>query len=167
MNKYMNDLPNQLAYMTFSFCNFIYFDQCYLIFWGRRRRLHFSRISRWVFWKLFTHTLFWYFCTHPIETYHLYWSFSSELSRSFSAHGHPVLFPRRLTSMDGIICSSWALATWRTSSKILRRCLGFLHKDSNFAVAVLHYLRSPFISSIYHLHLILLENEGRTVFHCC
>lgn len=52
----MDDLSNHVAYLTFSCCSFTYFDQCYLIFWGRKMRLHSSR--NWVgFFENYTHSL--------------------------------------------------------------------------------------------------------------
>ena len=57
INKYLNDPPNQLAYLTLFRCSFTYFDQCYSTFWGRMMRLYSSRISEWVFFFNYTHSL--------------------------------------------------------------------------------------------------------------
>lgn len=53
MNTWTKDLPNQLAYLTFSCCSFTYFDPWYFIFWGGGR-LHSSRISGRALRKLYT-----------------------------------------------------------------------------------------------------------------
>lgn len=129
----MNHLSNHLAYLTPSCCSFSHFNQCYLIFCGRRRKLYSSRNSEWAFVFCFLITIY---ILRP--TPHSDMFASLPLKLTICAGCSPVNCPDCSAHyMDCITCAPLGLPMWGTSPEIWRKV-----SASSIRIAVWQWLPS-------------------------